>query len=161
MPDTIAFRLNGKRVRLQVDGNRKLLWVLRTELEQTGTKYGCGRGFCGACMVLVDDRPVRSCLARVESVGGKEVVTIEGLGKDGELHPLQKAFMENDAMQCGFCTPGMILTAYGLLRSKRAPSREEIIHGMDGNLCRCGANTRIIDAIQSAATEVRKRRPTT
>lgn len=161
MPDTISFRLNGKRVRLQVDGSRKLLWVLRTELEQTGTKYGCGRSLCGACTVLVNDRPISSCMAPVDSVRGKEVVTIEGLAKDDELHPLQKAFMENDAMQCGFCTPGMILTAYGLLRSKREPSREEIIRGMDGNLCRCGAHTRIIDAIQSAAAEVSKRRPTT
>jgi aerobic-type carbon monoxide dehydrogenase small subunit (CoxS/CutS family) len=155
MPHTIAFTLNGQRVRLQVDGKRKLLWVLRTELEQTGTKYSCGRGLCGACTVLVNDQPVHSCIAQVDSVRGKEVVTIEGLAKDGELHPLQKAFMENDAMQCGFCTPGMILTAYGLLRSKRKPSREEIIRGMDRNLCRCGAHTRMIDAIQSAAAEVK------
>jgi isoquinoline 1-oxidoreductase alpha subunit len=100
-------------------------------------------------------------MARVQSVGGKDVVTIEGLGKDGELHPLQKAFMENDAMQCGFCTPGMILTAYGLLRSKREPSRADIIQEMDGNLCRCGAHTRIIDAIEAAAAEVRNGRPKT
>ena len=161
MPDTISFTLNGKRVRLRVDGNRKLLWVLRTELEKTGTKYGCGRGSCGACVVLVDDRPIHSCMARVQSVGGKDVVTIEGLGKDGELHPLQKAFMENDAMQCGFCTPGMILTAYGLLRSKREPSRADIIKEMDRNLCRCGAHTRIIDAIEAAAAEVKNGRPKT
>ncbi len=156
MPNTISFRLNGKPVRLQVDGNRKLLWVLRTELELTGTKFGCGHGVCGACAVLVDDRPVRACMAQVASVGGKKVVTIEGLAKDGDLHPLQKAFMENDALQCGFCTPGMILTAYGLLRSKRKPSRDEIIQSMDDNLCRCGAHTRIIDAIQSAAEEVKQ-----
>ncbi len=155
MPNTISFRLNGKSVRLQVDGNRKLLWVLRTELELTGTKFGCGHGVCGACVVLVDDRPVRACMAPVDSVGGKKVVTIEGLGKDGDLHPLQRAFMEKDALQCGFCTPGMILTAYGLLRSKGKPSRDEIIRGMDDNLCRCGAHTRIIDAIQSAAEEVK------
>lgn len=155
MLNTISFRLNGNPVRLQVDGNRKLLWVLRTELQLTGTKFGCGHGVCGACAVLVDDRPVRACIVGVDTVRGKKVVTIEGLAKDGELHPLQKAFMENDALQCGFCTPGMILTAYGLLRVRRKPSREQIIRGMDGNLCRCGAHTRIIDAIQSAAAEVK------
>jgi isoquinoline 1-oxidoreductase alpha subunit len=138
-----------------VDGNRKLLWVLRTELEQTGTKYGCGGGHCGACVILVDDRPVRSCLARVDSVAGKEVVTIEGLAKDGELHPLQKAFIQHDALQCGFCTPGMILTAYGLLRTNRNPSRDEIVRSMDRNLCRCGAQMRILDAIQTAAAEMK------
>jgi aerobic-type carbon monoxide dehydrogenase small subunit (CoxS/CutS family) len=155
MPDTISFTLNGKPVRLAVDGNRKLLWVLRTELEQTGTKYGCGGGHCGACVILVDDRTVRSCLARVDSVAGKEVVTIEGLAKDGELHPLQKAFIQHDALQCGFCTPGMILTAYGLLRTNRNPSRDEIVRSMDRNLCRCGAQMRILDAIQTAAAEMK------
>ena len=161
MPDTISFTLNGKRVRLRVDGNRKLLWVLRTELEKTGTKYGCGRGSCGACVVLVDDRPIRSCMAQVGSVVDKEVVTIEGLGKDGELHPLQRAFMENDAMQCGFCTPGMILTAHGLLKKTRKPSRTDIVQAMDRNLCRCGAHTRIIDAIEAAAAEIKNGRPKT
>ena len=155
MPDSISFTLNGRPVRLEVDGSRRLLWVLRTELEQTGTKFSCGRGLCGACTVLVNDRPVRACIARADSVRGREVVTIEGLARNGELHPLQKAFMENDALQCGFCTPGMILTAYGLLRSRREPSREEIVRGMDRNLCRCGAHTRIIDAIQSAAAEMK------
>ena len=161
MSATISFKLNGERVRLNSDENRKLLWVLRTELGQTGTKYGCGRGSCGACVVLVDDGPVRSCMAQVGSVRGKEVVTIEGLAKAGELHPLQKAFMQHDALQCGFCTPGMILTAYGLLRSKREPSREDIIKDMDRNLCRCGAQTRIIDAIESAAAELRNGKSTT
>lgn len=151
MPDRISFTLNGKRVRLELDGSRKLLWALRTELELTGTKFGCGYGVCGACTVLVNDRPVHACTTQVDSVRGKEVVTIEGLANDGGLHPLQKAFIEHDALQCGFCTPGMILTAAGLLRSKRKPSREEIVRGMDGNLCRCGAHARIIDAIQSAA----------
>jgi aerobic-type carbon monoxide dehydrogenase small subunit (CoxS/CutS family) len=161
MAATISFKLNGERVRLEADENRKLLWVLRTELGQTGTKYGCGRGSCGACVVLVNDSPIRSCMAHVGSVGGKEVVTIEGLAKGGELHPLQKAFMEHDALQCGFCTPGMILTAYGLLRSKREPSRADITKGMDRNLCRCGAHTRIIDAIETAAAELRNGKPTT
>jgi aerobic-type carbon monoxide dehydrogenase small subunit (CoxS/CutS family) len=161
MAATISFKLNGKRVRLKADETRKLLWVLRTELGQTGAKYGCGRGSCGACVVLVDDRPVRSCMAQVRSVRGKEVVTIEGLGKSGELHPLQKAFVQHDALQCGFCTPGMILTAYGLLRSKREPSREDIVKDMDRNLCRCGAHTRIIEAIESAAAELRNGKTTT
>ena len=161
MAATISFKLNGERVRLKADENRKLLWVVRTELGQTGTKYGCGRGSCGACVVLVNDSPIRSCMAYVGSVGGKEVVTIEGLAKGGELHPLQKAFMEHDALQCGFCTPGMILTAYGLLRSKREPSRADITKGMDRNLCRCGAHTRIIDAIETAAAELRNGKPTT
>jgi aerobic-type carbon monoxide dehydrogenase small subunit (CoxS/CutS family) len=161
MATTISFKLNGERVRLKADENRKLLWVLRTELGQTGTKYGCGRGSCGACVVLVNDSPIRSCMAHVGSVRGKEVVTIEGLAKGGELHPLQKAFMEHDALQCGFCTPGMILTAYGLLRSRREPSRADITKGMDRNLCRCGAHTRIIDAIETAAAELRNGKPTT
>ena len=154
MAATISFKLNGERVRLEADENRKLLWVLRTELEQTGTKYGCGRGSCGACVVLVNDNPIRSCMADVGSVRGKEVLTIEGLAKGDELHPLQKAFIEHDALQCGFCMPGMILSAYGLLRSTRKPSRGEIIKRMDRNLCRCGAHTRIIDAIESAAAEL-------
>ena len=161
MPDTTSFTLNGKRVRLRVDGTRKLLWVLRTELSQTGAKYGCGRGSCGACVVLVNDRPVRSCMKEVGSVNGKNIITIEGLAKEGQFHPLQKAFMAHDALQCGFCTPGMILTAYGLLRSNRDPSREDIVSEMDRNLCRCGAHTRIIDAIQTASAELRNRKPTT
>jgi len=151
----ISFTLNERAVRLEVDASRKLIWVLRTELAMTGTKPSCARGLCGACTVLVDDRPVRSCITPVESVRGKRVVTIEALAKDGELHPLQKAFIRHDALQCGFCTPGMILTAYGLLRDKRKRSRREIAHAMDGNLCRCGAHTRILDAIESAAAEMK------
>ncbi|KPK15929.1 MAG: ferredoxin [Myxococcales bacterium SG8_38] len=155
MRGDISFEINGRPVRLELDGNRRLIWVLRTELALTGTKPSCARGLCGACTVLVNDRPVRSCVTSVESVRGKKVVTIEGLARDGKLHPLQKAFIEHDALQCGFCTPGMILTAYGLLREKRRPSREEIIRGMDGNLCRCGAHKRIVDAIESAAAEMK------
>ena len=151
----ISFTLNEKAVRLEVDARRNLIWVLRTELAMTGTKPSCARGLCGACTVLVDDRPVRSCITPVESVRGKRVVTIEGLVKDSELHPLQKAFIRHDALQCGFCTPGMILTAYGLLRDKRKRSRGEIARAMDGNLCRCGAHTRILDAIESAAAEMK------
>jgi aerobic-type carbon monoxide dehydrogenase small subunit (CoxS/CutS family) len=155
MPDSIAFKLNDKPVRLSVDGGRLLLWVLRTDLGLTGTKYGCGEGHCGACTVLVNKEPVRSCLLDVKDVNGKEVVTIEGLAKDGRLHPVQKAFMEHDALQCGFCTPGMILTAVNLLESTPQPTREQIIFGMEQNFCRCGAHNRIIEAIQSAAAEMK------
>jgi aerobic-type carbon monoxide dehydrogenase small subunit (CoxS/CutS family) len=115
MPDSVSFNLNGKPVQLSADGERTLLWVLRTDLGLTGTKFGCGEGHCGGCTVLLDGVPVRSCLQKLKNVKGKEVVTIEGLAKNGTLHPVQKAFMEHDALQCGFCTPGMILTAVGLL----------------------------------------------
>ncbi len=155
MPDSISFKLNDKPVRLSVDGERPLLWVLRTDLGLTGTKYGCGEGHCGACTVLLDGVPVRSCLHQIKDARGKEVVTIEGLEKDGKLHPLQKAFIQHDALQCGFCTPGMILTAFGLLTDNSRPTREQIIRGMEQNLCRCGTHTRIIDAIEAAASEMR------
>jgi aerobic-type carbon monoxide dehydrogenase small subunit (CoxS/CutS family) len=155
MTENISFKLNGKPVSLEVDSERMLLWVLRTDLGLIGTKYGCGLGICGACTVLVDNEAVRSCQLSVKHVKDKEVVTIEGLGKDGQMHPLQQAFVENDALQCGFCTPGMILTAYSLLLKNPQPSKEEIIQYMDYNLCRCGAHTRIIDAIQSAAKNMK------
>ena len=155
MADSISFKLNDKPVRLNVDGDRTLLWVLRTDLGLTGTKFGCAEGHCGACTVLVDGVAVRSCLQKVKDVQGKEVVTIEGLERNGKLHPIQKAFMEHDALQCGFCTPGMILTAFGLLKTNPSPTREQIIRGMEQNLCRCGAHTRILDAIQSAAAEMK------
>ena len=137
---------------MRVAPDRDLLWVLRTELGLTGPKYGCGISQCGACTVLVNDRPVRSCGTAIKSVEGREVVTIEGLAKGEKLHPLQEAFMRHDALQCGFCTPGMILTAYGFLQKHPNPTREEVIAGMDHNLCRCGAHVRIVDAIMSAAT---------
>ncbi len=155
MTDTIAFKLNDKPVRLNVDGDRLLLWVLRTDLGLTGTKFGCGEGHCGACTVLLDRRAARSCLLKVKDVKGKEVVTIEGLAKDGKLHPLQKAFMEHDGMQCGFCTPGMILTGVSLLRFNPQPTEQQIIRGMEQNFCRCGAHARIIRAIQPAAAEMK------
>jgi len=155
MPDTIAFKLNGKPVRVKVDGNRLLLWVLRTDLGLTGAKFGCGEGHCGGCTVLVNNTAVRSCLLKVKDVSNKEVLTIEGLAKDGKLHPLQKALMEHDALQCGFCTPGMILTAISLLHSTPQPSREQIIRGLEQNFCRCGAHTRIIDAVQAAAAQMK------
>ena len=155
MPDSTSFKLNGKLVRLSVDGDRPLLWVLRTDLGLTGTKFGCGEGHCGSCTVLLDGVAVRSCLRKVKEVKGKEVVTIEGLANAGKLHPVQKAFVAHDALQCGFCTPGMVLTAVGLLSKNPTPTRPQIIRGMEQNLCRCGAHTRIIDAIQTAAGEMK------
>jgi aerobic-type carbon monoxide dehydrogenase small subunit (CoxS/CutS family) len=152
---TISFKLNGKPVSVTTDERRPLLWVLRTDLGLTGTKLGCGKAICGACTVLVNNKAVRSCVYPVRNVDGKEVLTIEGLAQDGSLHPLQKAFMKHDALQCGFCTPGMILGAYSLLRRNPQPSREEIIQGMDNHLCRCGSHVRIIDAIQTAAAEMK------
>jgi aerobic carbon-monoxide dehydrogenase small subunit len=151
MIEKIGFTLNGEPVELTVDGDRMLLWVLRTDLGLTGTKYGCGEGLCGACTVLVDREAVRSCQTSVREVRGRDVVTIEGLTEKGELHPLQKAFMEHDALQCGFCTPGMILNAWALLRKNPRPSVSQIIEAMDDNLCRCGAYNRIVRAVQTAA----------
>ena len=151
MEQSISFKLNGSPVNIQVDGERKLLWVLRTDLGLTGTKYGCGEGLCGACNVLVNNEVVPSCQILVKDVIGSEVVTIEGLAKNAELHPLQKAFIKHDALQCGFCTPGMIMRAHSLLSENPEPSREEIIQAMDENLCRCGAHVRIVEAIQTAA----------
>ena len=147
----IKFKLNGKPIQLKVDGNRMLLWVLRTDLGLTGTKYGCGESFCGACTVLIDNEAVRSCQTSIKDVQGKEVIKIEGLEKNGKLHPLQSAFMEYDALQCGYCTPGMILTAYSFLKKNPKPSHSDIIKGMDDNLCRCGAHQRIVSAIESAS----------
>ena len=127
MQKTLAFKLNGKPVSLKVEGSRKLLRVLRNDLGLTGTKYGCGQNYCGACTVIVDNEAVRSCNLPVEDVEGKEVLTIEGLSGDAGLHPLQKAFMEHDALQCGYCTPGMIMTAYAFLLRNPNPSRTEIV----------------------------------
>jgi len=155
MEETIRFTLNGKETELVTDPNQTLLWVLRNQLGLTGTKYGCGIGFCGACTVLIDMEPVRSCMLPVSDVEGKSVITIEGLASNGELHPLQKAFVDHDALQCGYCTSGMILTAAGMLMKNPSPTRQEIIEGLEDNLCRCGAHNRIIDAVQTAANEMK------
>jgi carbon-monoxide dehydrogenase small subunit len=153
---TIQFKLNGKPASLEVERERMLLWVLRTDFSLTGTKFGCGEGFCGACTVLVNNEPVRSCQYPIANIDNKEVITIEGLsGNLGKLQPLQAAFVEHDAMQCGYCTSGMILTAYGLLLKNPNPTRLQIIAGMDENLCRCGAHTRIIQAIQAASQNMK------
>jgi aerobic-type carbon monoxide dehydrogenase small subunit (CoxS/CutS family) len=156
MKENIQFKLNRRPVQLTVDPDRMLLWVLRTDLGLTGTKYGCGQSYCGACTVLVNNVAVRSCQTPVKDVQGQEVLTIEGLGDNGHLHPLQKAFMAHDALQCGFCTPGMIMNAYALLLENPRPSPTEIIKGMDDNLCRCGAHIRIVQAIQEAAKEMER-----
>ncbi len=156
MTETISFNLNEKPVRLEVESERQLLWVLRSDLGLTGTKYGCGEGQCGCCTVLVDNVAVRSCLQKMKDVKGRKVITIEGLEREGKLHPVQKAFMEHDALQCGYCTSGMILTAVGLLTANPQPTRDQIIRGLDQNFCRCGAHTRIIEAVQAAAAEMRR-----
>ena len=155
MKETIRFKLNHQPVNINVEGERMLLWVLRTDLGVTGPKYGCGEALCGACTVLVNNEAVLSCQTPVRDVNGAEVLTIEGLEKNGSLHPLQKAFIKHDALQCGFCTPGMILTAHSLLSENPRLSREDIIEGMDGNLCRCGSHKRIIQAIETAAKEMK------
>jgi aerobic-type carbon monoxide dehydrogenase small subunit (CoxS/CutS family) len=155
MQKNIQFKLNGKYVNVTSSPDRMLLWVLRSDLELTGTKYSCGEGFCGACTVLVDDEPVLSCQFPLERVKGKDVLTIEGLKKNGKLHPLQAAFMQHNALQCGYCTPGMILGAYAMLVKNPDPSTKDIVDTMEGNLCRCGSYNRIIQAIQTAAREMR------
>jgi len=151
MTETVSFTLNGRPVSLDTDPQRTLLWVLRTDLELTGTKYGCGEGLCGACTVVVDGQAVRACMSDLASVRGKSVTTIEGLEQNGRLHPLQTAFHEHGGFQCGYCTPGMIMNAYGLLQSHPKPTRQQILEGMEGNLCRCGAHQRIVAAIQTAS----------
>lgn len=153
--ETMDLKINGKVVTLKVDSDRMLLWVLRTDLGLTGTKYGCGQAYCGACTVLLDGKAVRSCIMPVKSIGVREVTTIEGLAKNGVLHPLQKAFAEQGALQCGFCTPGMIMNACSLLQTNPEPSEAEIIHGMDGNLCRCSSYNRIVKAVQTAARSMK------
>ena len=151
MAETIHFNLNGRPVTLQTDPSRMLLWALRTDLELTGTKYGCGMGMCRACTVVVNGRAVPSCVTDLASVRGKDVVTIEGLARSGRLHPLQQAFIDHGAYQCGYCTSGMLMHAYALLRGTPHPTREQIVQGMEGNLCRCGAHQRIVAAIETAA----------
>jgi aerobic-type carbon monoxide dehydrogenase small subunit (CoxS/CutS family) len=155
MEETISFQLNGKNTEVRIDTSQTLLWVLRNHFGLTGTKFGCGMGFCGACTVLIDNEPVRSCSLPLSDVAGKNVVTIEGLAVNGKLHPVQKAFVEHDALQCGYCTSGMIMNATGLLLKNPSPSTQQIKEGMEDNLCRCGAHMRIIDAVHTAAKEMK------
>jgi aerobic-type carbon monoxide dehydrogenase small subunit (CoxS/CutS family) len=156
MEKLIRFNLNGKEKEITLDPELNLLWVLRDQFGLTGTKYGCGIGVCGACTILLDKEAIRSCTLQVKDVAGRDVLTIEGLASNGELHPVQKAFMNNDALQCGYCTPGMIMNATGLLLGNPEPTRQEIIYAMEDNLCRCGAHIRIIKAIQEAGLEMKK-----
>ncbi len=151
MEETIRFKLNDKTTELVTDPAQTLIWVLRNHFGLTGTKYGCGTGFCGACTVLIDDEPVRSCTVPVSDVSGKSIITIEGLAKNGKLHPVQQAFVKHEALQCGYCTPGMIITAVAILKKNPSPSRKEITEGMEDNLCRCGTHGRIFDAIEDAS----------
>ncbi len=156
MKSSIRFALNDKTVIWTGEDNRMLLWVLRTEYNLTGSKYGCGEGFCGACTVLIEGEAVRSCQLPMKEVKGKQVTTIEGLTKNGALHPLQKAFIKHNALQCGFCTPGMILNAVSLLSKKPTPSQSEIIEGMEDSLCRCGTYQRILHAISDVVQTQQK-----
>jgi aerobic-type carbon monoxide dehydrogenase small subunit (CoxS/CutS family) len=153
MTEAIRFTLNGNPVTLDTEADRTLLWVLRTDLALTGTKYGCGAGHCGSCTVVVDDRAVRSCLVTVGSVRERTVTTIEGLARGGELHPLQRAFAEHGGFQCGYCTPGMLMNAHALLLATPRPTADEIVAGMERNLCRCGAHQRIVEAVALAAAD--------
>ena len=151
MKTSVRFSLNGKPAALDTDDGRTLLWVLRTDLDLTGTKYGCGAGICGACTVVVDGKAVRSCQVSLKEIAGKEVVTVEGLASGGKLHPLQQAFIDHGGLQCGYCTSGMLMNAFALLREKPHPTQEQIVAGMEDNLCRCGAHQRIVAAIGEAA----------
>jgi aerobic-type carbon monoxide dehydrogenase small subunit (CoxS/CutS family) len=155
MQETISFQLNGKKTEAQIDPTETLLWVLRNHFGLTGTKYGCGMGFCGSCTVLIDNEAVRSCTVQAGEIKGKKVVTIEGMASNGELHPVQKAFVEHDALQCGYCTPGMIMNATGLLLKNPSPTVDQIKEGMENNFCRCGAHVRIIAAVKTAAEEMK------
>ena len=151
MKKSIQFTLNDKPVTLDIEPDRSLLWVLRGDLNLTGTKYGCGEGVCGACTVLLDGAAERACMMEISDVANKKLTTIEGLATGDTLHPDQQAFFEKDALQCGYCTPGMILTAVSLLADDPTASKEDIIAGLNDNLCRCGAHKRILEAVHSVA----------
>jgi aerobic-type carbon monoxide dehydrogenase small subunit (CoxS/CutS family) len=151
MLQVVELQINGSKRQIKVEPKRSLLSVLRDDLDLTGTRYGCGEAQCGACTVLIDGVATRSCITSVERAAGKQIRTIEGLEKDGRLHPLQEAFLKGDAMQCGYCTSGMILSAAALLAQNATPTREQIIEHMNGNICRCCTYERIIAAIQIAS----------
>jgi aerobic-type carbon monoxide dehydrogenase small subunit (CoxS/CutS family) len=154
--ETIQFELNGKQVSVSAQEDEPLLWVIREQLGLTGTKFGCGSGFCGSCTVILNGEAVRSCTIPAADAAGSKVLTIEGLARNGKLHPIQEEFIKLDALQCGYCTPGMIMNAYGLLLNNPEPTREEVVIAMDENLCRCGTHTRIIQAIQNAGKRMTK-----
>ena len=154
MPGKYALQVNGQSYSVEADPDTSLLSVLREQLDLTGSKYGCGEGQCGACTVLVDGRMHRSCNTPISAIAGKQITTIEGLAQGNHLHPVQQAFLDEGAMQCAYCTSGMIMSAVSLLNSKRHPSEAEILEFMQGNICRCGTYPRIVAAIQKAATAV-------
>jgi aerobic-type carbon monoxide dehydrogenase small subunit (CoxS/CutS family) len=156
MPNVRELRINGRPIDVDTEENRYLLEFLRDDLGLTGAKYGCGEGRCGACTVLVDGAPVRSCVTALKAVAGGEITTIEGLEQDGKLHPVQQAFLDAGAMQCGYCTCGMIMSAVGLLRKNPDPTREDIVEQMNGNICRCGTYPRIISALANAARALKE-----
>ncbi|MGH9737306.1 MAG: (2Fe-2S)-binding protein [Candidatus Acidiferrales bacterium] len=151
MANAMKLRVNGGIYTINADPQTTLLSVLRDQLDLTGTKYGCGEAQCGACTVLIDGHPRRSCVTPAGTTAGREITTIEGLEHHGRLHPVQEAFLAEEAMQCGYCTPGMIMTAVAFLKSNPNPTEPEIVHGMEGNICRCGTYPRIVAAIQRAA----------
>lgn len=157
MAVTVKLEINGVDRTVTTDPRRKLLEVLREDLMLTGTKYGCGEGQCRSCLVLVDEEPAMSCLLSIEAVDGKSITTIEGLAESGSLHPVQEAFLEEGAMQCGYCTSGMIIAAVALLQKMPNPSDEEIARGMNGNLCRCNEYIKIAGAIREASRKLRGR----
>ena len=156
MPRVTSLNVNGKKLPVDADASASLLSVLRNDLDLTGSKYGCGEGQCGACTVLVDGTAMRSCITQVGRAADKKITTIEGLEQDGKLHPLQEAFIKADAMQCAYCTSGMIMSATALLRKNALPNRDEIVTAMNGNVCRCGTYQRIIEAIQIASGQKRE-----
>jgi len=158
MAQVTELYVNGTRRPVNASADRSLLSVLRDDLDLTGAKYGCGEGQCGACTVLVDGQAVRSCITRVAAVEGKRIITIEGLERDGNLHPLQEAFLETGAMQCGYCTAGMIMSGVSLLAQNGGPTVSEIVHGMQGNICRCGTYPRIVAAVRIAAQHLKTMR---
>jgi len=155
MQKRMTLHVNDGQYRIESDTARSLLNVLRNELSLTGSKYGCGEGQCGACTVLIDGRPRRSCITPVGAVAEKRIKTIESMEKNGQLHPLQEAFVEREAMQCGYCTAGMIMSGVALLEKNQKPSENEIVRSMNGNICRCGTYPRIVDAIRQAAEMMR------
>jgi len=157
MPKTIEIEVNGKRYPVQYDPETPLLYVLRDELGLTGSKYGCGEGQCGACTVLIGGAPRRSCQIPVSAAVGKPVTTVEGLEKDGRLHPVQQAFLDAGAFQCAYCTTGMIMSSVGLLQSNTNPSSAEIVQFLQGTICRCGTHPRIVEAVHQAAQAMQER----
>jgi aerobic-type carbon monoxide dehydrogenase small subunit (CoxS/CutS family) len=147
----MELQINGVKHAIRADSDTSLLYVLRDELDLTGSKYGCGEGQCGACSVLLDGKAVRSCRTPVSAAQGKQITTIEGLEKDGQLHPVQEAFLNVDVFQCGYCAPGMIMSAVALLEQNPSPTEEDIVQAMNGNICRCGTYPRIVRAIKEAS----------